>query len=92
ALDSPELDAFVAEAGRLLSGTQPLTMLTPGIHASFDKGVEALATHDAVRTIARGCPSAGPNQAVGALFETDASHFLADRALGHEVFGSSSII
>lgn len=92
AIESPELDAFVAEAGRLLSGTQPLTMLTPGIHASFDKGVEALATHQAVRTVARGCPSTGPNQAVGALFETDATHFLADSALGHEVFGSSSII
>lgn len=92
AIESPQLDAFVAEAARLLSGTQPLTMLTPGIHASFDKGVEALATHEAVRTVARGCPSTGPNQAVGALFETDAAHFLADPALGHEVFGSSSMI
>jgi NADP-dependent aldehyde dehydrogenase len=67
-------------------------MLSPGIHASFEQGVDALAEHTAVRTVARGCVGEGVNQAVGALFETDAASFIADRALGHEVFGSSSIV
>jgi NADP-dependent aldehyde dehydrogenase len=42
--------------------------------------------------VARGCAASGANQAVGALFETDAASFLADRKLGNEVFGSSSMI
>lgn len=92
AVDSPSLDMFVAAAGEALKTSQPATMLTPGIHASFEAGVEALTAHDAVRTVARGCVGDGVNQAVGALFETTADAFLADGALANEVFGSSSII
>ncbi len=92
ALAGPALDAFVAAAGTALTESAPSTMLTPGIHASFEKGVEALASHAAVTTVARGKVGEGVNQAVGALFRTDADAFLADRALGHEVFGSSSIV
>ena len=44
AIDGPELDAFVQAAGAALTDSQPATMLSPGIHASFEKGVEALAT------------------------------------------------
>jgi len=91
-LDGPELDAFVAAAGKTLEGTHSSTMLTPGIHAAFERGLGALATHGAVRTVARGSAGAGANQAVGALFETSAAEFLADAALGNEVFGSSSIV
>jgi NADP-dependent aldehyde dehydrogenase len=67
-------------------------MLTRGIHSNFEAGVEALAAHEAVKTVARGCPGTGTDQAIGALFETDATHFLADAALGNEVFGSSSVV
>ena len=91
-LDGPDLDAFVAAAGKVLEGSKSSTMLTPGIHAAFEKGVGALAGHDAVRTVARGCAGDGANQAVGALFETSAEQFLADSALGNEVFGASSIV
>ena len=91
-LDGPDLDAFVAAAGKVLEGSKSSTMLTPGIHAAFEKGVGALAGHDAVRTVARGCSGDGANQAVGALFETSAEQFLADSALGNEVFGASSIV
>jgi len=91
-LDGPELDAFLAAAGQALQGTRSATMLTPGIHAAFEKGVGALAGHDAVRTVARGATNGGANQAVGALFETSAAQFLADSALGDEVFGASSIV
>jgi NADP-dependent aldehyde dehydrogenase len=67
-------------------------MLTPGIHASFEQGVAALEAHAAVTPVARGCVGEGVNQARGALFATDADSFLADAALAHEVFGSSSIL
>ncbi|MDR6787448.1 NADP-dependent aldehyde dehydrogenase [Sphingomonas sp. BE138] len=92
AIAGPALDAFVEAAGQALTESAPAVMLTPGIHASFEKGVDALASHSAVTTVARGKVGEGVNQAVGALFRTDADAFLADRALGHEVFGSSSIV
>jgi NADP-dependent aldehyde dehydrogenase len=92
ALAGDALDRFATAAAKALAGSQALTMLSPGIHAAFDKGVAALNDHDRVETLARGCPAGGPNQAQGALFKTDAESFLADAALGHEVFGSSSVI
>jgi len=92
AVAGPDLDAFVAAAGEALEGQATATMLTPGIHAGFEKGVDALASHAAVTPVARGKVGDGVNQAQGAIFRTDAASFLADPALGHEVFGSSSVI
>jgi alpha-ketoglutaric semialdehyde dehydrogenase len=92
AIDGPELDTFVTAAAAALTDSQPATMLSPGIHASFEQGVDALSRHDAVRTVARGKVGDGVNQAVGAVFETSADAFLADTALSHEVFGSSSVV
>ena len=91
-VNSPALDAFVSAAGEALARSLPATMLSPGIHANFEKGVSALASHAAVETVARGEPAQGVNQAGGALFQTSAENFLSDMALGEEVFGSSSII
>ncbi len=92
AIDGPDLDAFIASAAAAMTDAAPATMLTPGIHASFEQGVDALAGHDAVQTVARGKVGDGVNQAVGAIFDTTAEAFLADRALSHEVFGSSSVV
>ncbi|MDF0542156.1 aldehyde dehydrogenase (NADP(+)) [Sphingobium sp. H39-3-25] len=92
AIDGPDLDIFLAAAGEALTGSAPQPMLTPGIHASFESGVDALASHTAVTAVARGCVGEGVNQARGALFRTTAAQFLADAALSHEVFGSSSIV
>jgi NADP-dependent aldehyde dehydrogenase len=92
AIDGPDLETFVASAAKALTAAQPAVMLTPGIHASYERGVEELASHSAVTTVARGCVGDGVNQAVGALFTTDATKFTADEALSHEVFGSSSIL
>lgn len=88
----PALNRFVAAAGEALEQTAPTTMLTPGIAASFDQGVAALEQHDAVTVVARAPAGEGVHQARGALFATDATHFLADPALAHEVFGASSIL
>jgi NADP-dependent aldehyde dehydrogenase len=88
----PGLDRFVAAAAGALRATPGAVMLSPTIHASYERGVEALTAHDAVRTVARGCVGEGASQGIGALFETDAASFLADPALGHEVFGSSALV
>ncbi|MDL2401831.1 aldehyde dehydrogenase (NADP(+)) [Rhizobium mayense] len=92
AIDSPDLDRFVATASAALTGSVPAPMLTPGIHAAFDNGVAALAGHEAVKTIARGAPAEGVNRSPGAFFETDVEEFLADERLGHEVFGASGLL
>lgn len=92
ALDGPDLDRFAAAAGAALSGIAPATMLTPGIHKSFERGVDALERHAATELVARGAEGPGPCAARGALFITDAASFRADAALGHELFGSSSVI
>src|SRR4029079_12980473 len=91
-VDSPALDRFVAAAAEALGVSPGQVMLSPGIHASYQQGVEVLSGHAAVRTVARGCVGEGQSQGVGALFETDAASFLADPVLGHEVFGSSSLV
>lgn len=92
AIDGPELDAFIAAAAEAMGASPPATMLSPAIHESFTKGVSALEGHNAVELVARGQTGSGTCQATGALFQTSAEQFLADAALGNEVFGSSSVI
>jgi len=92
ALDGPDLERFTAAATAALTAAQPHVMLTPGIFGAFEQGVDRLSGRDGVKLLARGCVGDGVNQAVGALFEVDAATFLADEVLGHEVFGSSSVI
>jgi NADP-dependent aldehyde dehydrogenase len=92
ALDGPDLDAFLAAAGEAVAGSPAQPMLTAGIRASFERGVDALARHDAVDAVGLGLAGEGANRARGAIFRTDAQSFLADAALGHEVFGSASIV
>jgi NADP-dependent aldehyde dehydrogenase len=92
ALAGPDLDRFATAAGAALQATAPGQMLTAAIHGKYEAGVEALLGHNAVQLIARGATGQDGCQARAALFATDADNFVADSALGHEVFGSSSII
>ena len=92
AVAGPELDAFVQTASAALAKSAAATMLTSGIHAAYERGVAGFEGHDGVRTLARGLPPTGCNQAVGALFETDAARLLADHRLTDEVFGASAVI
>jgi NADP-dependent aldehyde dehydrogenase len=91
AIEGQGLDRFTRAAGEALSEAAAGTMLTPGIHQAYCSGVEALAAHDQVETVARG--KAGHNyQGQAGLFSTSAEAFLADERLREEVFGSSSLI
>ncbi|MEV5034040.1 aldehyde dehydrogenase (NADP(+)) [Sphingobium sp. LMC3-1-1.1] len=92
ALDSPDLDRFVASAAEALSGNAAQVMLTPGIHAAYEKGVAALSSAEGVTTVARGAAGDGVNRGQHALFATSGDRFRANPALAHEVFGSSSIL
>lgn len=85
------LDEFIASARDAITEAGAATMLTAGIHAAYTQGVEALASSADATEIARG--KLGENTCgQAALFETTAERFLANEALGHEVFGASSLI
>jgi NADP-dependent aldehyde dehydrogenase len=92
AVHGPHLDTFLASASAAMVASAAQDMLTPGIHAAYVDGANALAGHTSVTTLARGVEPTGPYQAQGALFKTTASEFLSDPALGAEVFGSSSLV
>lgn len=92
ALDGPELDSFLAEAGRLVEAQAPQTMLSAGIHSAYEKGSAALAATPEVQTIARGVHPNGPHEGRAALFSVTAADWMARAALQDEVFGASSIV
>ena len=92
AIEGEGLDAFVEAARTALTDAPAATMLTQGIHAAYSRGAEALAGHNAVETIARGKVGEGVAQGQASFFATTAEAFLADAALGHEVFGASSLL
>ncbi len=92
ALDGPDLDTFVASAAAAMSGAAPQVMLTPGIHAAYEKGVAAIAGAEGVTTVARGTEPEGVNRGQAAFFSTDSANFFANPQLADEVFGSSSVL
>jgi alpha-ketoglutaric semialdehyde dehydrogenase len=92
ALDTPELDRFVAAAAEAVKASAPQVMLTPGIHQAYEAGVAGLVAADGVTEKARGCIGEGVNQGRGGLFETTAEAFRANPVLSHEVFGASSLV
>ncbi len=92
AIDSPELDVFVASALDAMKEAPASVMLTPGISQAYADGVSRLARHDKVTMLARGLPAEGPNRCQAAWFCTDAAQFLADESLQAEVFGASSML
>jgi alpha-ketoglutaric semialdehyde dehydrogenase len=92
ALDGPDLDTFVASAAAAMSGAAPQVMLTPGIHAAYEKGVAAIAGAEGVTTVARGTEPEGVNRGQAAFFSTESANFFANPQLADEVFGSSSVL
>ena len=92
ALDSPELDRFIAAASAALAEVEPAPMLTPGIHAAYGAGVAALDASDVATRAGTGKQATLPNRCSPALFATTAAAFIAEKALGHEVFGASAVI
>lgn len=94
ALDSPDLNRFVAHATAALAKTNATTMLTPGIHAAYQQGVERMSAQAGVTVLARSQPAQGAaHTCQAALLETSAEAFLASHEiLGQEVFGACSML
>ena len=90
ALDSADLARFTASAADALRAAPAATMLTAGIATSYRNGVQALATHGAVETLAHNDHVEGKGAA--ALFRTTGAAFLTEHALHGEVFGPVSLL
>jgi alpha-ketoglutaric semialdehyde dehydrogenase len=86
------LDDFLAGASDALGTGPAATMLTPGIFAAYQSGVDRLASNQRVKTVAQGQLATGANQGRSVLFETDVQNFLADESLREEVFGASALL
>ena len=92
ALDGANLERFIASAGASLGQVASGVMLTSGIHAAYDKGVQHLLGHDKVTLLARGAESQGKSCGRGALFSVRARDLLQHADVMNEVFGASSVI
>lgn len=92
ALDGADLDRFIAAAGAALGQVAPGVMLTSGIHAAYEKGVEQLLAHDKVQLLARGAQTQGKNCGRAALFSVRARDLQQHADVMNEVFGASSVI
>lgn len=85
-------DAFVSAAASLLGDAQGATMLTAGIAASCQAGIDGLRTRNGVDLVTEGRPGDTENAPAPALFSTSASTFIADPTLQEEVFGSAGVL
>ena len=91
-LDGSGFSDFMEGAALAVAATPAMTMLTPGIHAAYQRQTAAIAQCDAVELAAGGLASTGPNQCEVKLFSVDAAAFLDDPTLQQEVFGAASIV
>jgi len=67
------------------------TMLTPGIHGSYVKGLVAMESVGA-NLVAVGAPADGQFEGRSALLEVDGQRLLSEPALAHEVFGPAALL
>ena len=87
-----DLERFQTYATQALAGKDAATMLTPGIHAAYQQGVERHAASTGVRLLARGRGTTQPFAACAALFAVSAQTLLANPALSEEVFGPAALV
>lgn len=92
AIGGEGLDSFLQAATGAVTAVDSAVMLTTAIHNAYETGVQALASKGEVSLLGRGKEGNGTTRGQAALFTTTAETFLADQALGHEVFGASSIV
>jgi NADP-dependent aldehyde dehydrogenase len=89
-IDGPGADAFVAAAKDALAQVAPQTMLTDGIAAAYRAGCDRVAASAGVREVLTSVCDL--RTAAPYLFETGATAWLENEALGEEVFGPLGLI
>jgi NADP-dependent aldehyde dehydrogenase len=92
ALEGPDTDAFLAAATEALRASVGATMLTAGIHAAYERGVDRIAGNPRVEKLARGAKGGTMHSCQAGLFSTTAQDFLEDAEMQEEIFGASSLV
>lgn len=89
-IEGADADRFTAAATEALGKVAAQTMLTDGIAKAYRDGQERFTTRNSVKPLLvtnSADRTASPN-----LFETTGAQFLADHALGEEVFGPLGLV
>ncbi|MYM85284.1 aldehyde dehydrogenase family protein [Duganella sp. FT50W] len=90
AINGPDLERFTSAASQALAGGSACSMLSPGIAGNFARGVNQLAGHADVKTLALAPQAEG--KGAPALFVSSASAFLSQHTLQEEIFGPASLV
>jgi NADP-dependent aldehyde dehydrogenase len=90
AIDGPDADAFVAAATEALAAIGAQVMLTDGIAAAFRSGRDRIAATAGARALLT--TTCDQRNATPAIYEVSGKDWLANAALGHEVFGPLGLI
>ncbi len=87
-------DAFVASFVEKMKATASQVMLNATIQSAYSDGVQRMDSSQGVRTLVSNTVNDGSSGCLGsaAVFETDASAFLADATLSEELFGPGTTI
>lgn len=84
-------DAFVQAVADHLQSLSPHAMLSTGIRAAFDRGVEQWRNHGQLKVLVDATNEQDINPR-HFLAEVQAQHFIADHQLQEEVFGSAALV
>jgi NADP-dependent aldehyde dehydrogenase len=90
AVDGPQLQDFVAAASAALEPTGAQTMLTDGIAKAYRDGRDRVKASAGVREVL--ATSCDQRNATPYLYSTTARDWLANEALGEEVFGPLGLV
>ena len=91
AIGRSEAESFIKGVRKAVAEATPGVMLTAGIHAAYEAGVEVLASHPKVECLAQGRPVDGLQSRI-TLFTTTGAELRADPQLTHEVFGAAGLL
>lgn len=92
AVEGAGLNTFLEVASKALQGETAQTMLTPGIHTAYTRGVAALEANPTTQVVAQGQSPVTPNQCQAVIFKTTAQAFIEDHQLRDEVFGAAALV
>src|SRR6056297_2202441 len=89
-IDGPDADAFIAAAGKALEPVEAQTMLTDGIATAYRQGRDRIASSAGVQEVVTSMCDL--RNATPYLYATTGDAWLADEALGEEVFGPLGLV
>ncbi len=85
-------DEFRAKLVETIAAVPPTVMLHAGIATTFGRSCQALQVHPALDVVARAEGEVAGCEGAALVVETDASKFLENEDLRHEVFGPFAVL